>query len=410
MHNFEEIKKIAKKCLKCKNPYCVKGCPLNNPIPEIMTLVEEDKITDACELLFNNTNVAYICSNLCDKEQSCYQNCILNRKNNPVEFYKVEEYLSSFYNKDIFNKIEENNKKAIIIGSGVAGINASILLRKEGYEVTIVEKENRIGGVIHNTMPRFRFDDSILNTYEDIFKHLKIKVLLNTEFSKDILFEDLFKYDICIFAMGTMESKKNFEDNAFVLDAIKVLENCKKGNSDINNKKVIVTGGGNVAMDVARTLIRFKNDVTIVYRRDLENAPSSKHEIELAKDEGVKFKECLSPVSLILEDNNLLAAKFEKTILVEDSTSSRKKFETTGIFENIECDYIVEAIGQNAEYGYLKNKLPEMFNNYGWPIDDCVKLNKTLFMATGDYNLGASSFAKATNHSKNAVRKVLENI
>ena len=410
MKKFEEVKKIAKKCLKCKNPLCVKGCPLNNPIPEILTLIENDNIVDACNKLFENTNVPYICSNLCDKEKSCYGNCVLNKKEDAVPFYIVEEYLSSFYNEDKFIKSKDINKSVVIIGSGVAGINAAIMLSLEGFNVTIVEKENRIGGVINNSLPRFRFDDSILNTYEKILNKLNVNILLNKEFGINLSFEDLLKYDVCIFAMGTMESKLNFEKSEFVIDAIEILSEYKEGIKRINNKKVIVTGGGNVAMDVARTLIRCNNEVTIVYRRDLENAPSSKHEIHLAKNEGVKFLECYSPVSLNVEEDVLKSATFEKTVLVNDPTSSRKKFEKTGIFENIECDYIVEAIGQNADYKYIKTKLPEMFNENGWPIDECIKHENTLFICAGDYNLGASSFARATAHSKKVVRKVLENI
>ena len=410
MDKFQEIKKIAQKCLKCNNPLCVKGCPLNNPIPEILSLIEKENIIEACNLLFSNTNVAYICSNLCDKEKSCYGSCVLNKKGDPVPFYKVEEYLSSFYNEDKFKEHKNTNKNAIVVGSGVAGINSAIKLSEEGFNVTIVEKENKIGGVVNNSLPSFRFDDSVLNVYQNILNDLGVKVLLNKEFGKDILFEDLLKYDVCVFAMGTMISKKNFEDSEFVIDAIEVLSDYKKGLNKINDKKVIVTGGGNVAMDVARTLIRCNNDVTIVYRRDLENAPSSKLEINLAKDEGVKFLECFSPVSLDFEENILKSATFEKTILVNDPTSSRKKFEKTGIFENIQCDYIVEAIGQNADYKYLKEKLPTIFKEDGWPIDGCIKYENTLFICVGDYNLGASSFAKATQHSKTSIRKVLEKI
>ena len=142
MEKFQEVKKIAKKCLKCQNPLCVKGCPLNNPIPEILTLIENDNIVEAYNILFKNSNVPYICSNLCDKEKSCYGNCVLNKKQDAVPFYIVEEYLSSFYNEDKFEKPLTNNKNAIVIGSGVAGINASIMLALEGFNVTIVEKEN----------------------------------------------------------------------------------------------------------------------------------------------------------------------------------------------------------------------------------------------------------------------------
>lgn len=410
MINFEEVKKIAKKCIKCTNPSCVKACPLNNPIPEILKSIENDKLDLAKELLFSNTNIPYICSNLCDKEKSCYGSCVLNKKNDPAPFYLVEEYLSSFYDKGLFIKKSSNNKSAIIIGSGVAGINASIKLAVEGFKVTLIEKENRIGGVINNTLPSFRFDDSILNKYEEILSKLEVNVLLNNELFKDVSFDELLKYDVCLFAMGTQVSKMSFKDSDFSYDALEILAAYKNNKKLIENKKVIVTGGGNVAMDVARVLLRCNNDVTICYRRDMKNAPSSKHEINLAKEEGVKFNECISPVSLIMDNELLKGIKFEKMDLVDDPVSSRKTFVKTGKYEDIACDYLVEAIGQNADYNILKSKLHQMFNEDGWPVNEVIKYQNTLFASIGDYNLGASTFAKAQNNSNEMIRKVLERI
>lgn len=408
MKNLDDIKKIAKNCLKCKNPLCVKACPINNPIPEVLKLVEEGLIDDACHLLFNNTNSSLFCSKLCDVSRSCYGNCVLNNKQKAIPFYEVEEFLAPYYDLKYLDCDDSLTKKSIlIVGSGLSGISLAIDFARSGASVTIVEKDNKIGGVITQSLPNFRFDDSIITKYEDILKALNVKICLNTEFGKDITVDDTKQYDVCVFAMGSSISKSTLGNNEYILNPFDVLNNAKKGITTIQNKKILVIGGGNVAMDVARTLNKASNEVEIVYRRDILNAPASLKEINDCINEGIVFNECLSPVSVVSKQDGFNGLIVEKMELFEDG-SSRKSFKSTGVTFMIDAEYIVEAIGQNCDYDYLKNNLSNLFNESGWIIEDGLKVDSTYYFATGDYLTGASNFANCTNVSKQIYKKVKE--
>ena len=411
MVKYDEVKKIAKKCLKCKNPSCVKGCPLNNPIPEILTLIENDKITEASDLLFSNTLVSGICSKLCDVARTCFGNCILSKKNNGVEFFKVEEYLSDKFNEDYFLPQQKNNSQnAIIFGGGISGIILAIYLSLSNIKVKLIEKENKLGGVITQTLPNFRYDDSIINKYVNILNKLDVDIIYNKEFGRDYKIEDTLKYDICIFAMGTQIVKNSMYNEDYFLNSLDILKKVKRNEDIISNKTILVIGGGNVAMDVARTLNKYDNNVQIVYRRDIENAPASKKEINDAIKEGVVFNECLAPIGFNVINDKLESLQVEKMILVDDPSSNRKMFKGTKEYASINCDYVVWAVGLDADYGYLKEKLPELFNEDGWIKEDGIIKNNVQYYATGDYLTGASNFAKAVNISKQIYKKVVEKL
>ncbi len=410
MKKLEGVKKIAQKCLKCENPLCSKACPLNNPIPLILELIQNDKIEEAKTLLFNNSNATFICSKLCDFKKNCYGNCVLNKKGTPVPFYEVEEYLSSFYSdKYLIKDHKLDGLKIIIFGAGLSGISFAIDASRFGADVTLVEKENRIGGVLYTMLPRFRFDDSVISVYEEILNNLGVKVELNKEFGKDYLIEDTKEYDLCIFANGLDKFKNTLGDSKYLLKSDQILKLAKENKYLIKDKKVLVIGGGNVAMDVARTLNNSNNNVHIVYRRNIENAAASQKEIADAINEGVIFKECVAPVSMNFDCDVLKSLTVEKMNLVDDG-SARLNFVKTGIYEEIFCDYIVEAIGQNGDYEYLKKNLPNLFDESGWIKEEGIKENNTFYFATGDYLTGASSFSNATSVSNKIIRKVIEKL
>lgn len=409
MKNIDDIKKIAKKCLNCKNPSCVKGCPIENPIPEVLKLVLNDEIDEACKVLFANTNGSAICSRLCDINKQCFKNCILTKKNGGVNFSEVEKYLSEYYDLKYLEKSNDIKKeKVAIIGGGISGISTSIDLSKLGYRVTIFEKTSYLGGVIKDSLPEFRFNSSLMSKYEDILKALDIKVEYNKDFGNNLVIDDLKDYKFVILAMGTYLSKSTLSKHTNVLDALTSLELYKQNRLTITNKKVLVIGGGNIALDVARVLKRLNNDVNIVYRRDIDNSPASKEEIMATLKDGVIFRQCLAPIEIILNDNKeLTGLRVEKMNLVKDVNSTRLTFEKTGEYLNIDCDYIVEAIGLNADYIYTKLVYPELFNEKGW-IDEnkyIIKDNQVI-MATGDYLTGASSFVNALRSAKNTVKVV----
>lgn len=410
MKNIEDIKNIAKKCLNCKKPKCVENCPIHNPIPEILTLINKDMFQEASQLLFANSNGSIICSKLCDYEKQCYGNCVLYQKNEGIRFFEVEEYLTSNYQKSFNSNIVKNKASVAIIGAGISGISCAIDLTIQGYDVTIYEKENQIGGVITYSLPNFRFNDTIIDKYQDILFKLGVNIEYNKEWGVNLKIEDLSGFKYIIMALGTYKPKKVLREHPMIKDALSILKAYKKEESIINNKNVLVIGGGNVAMDVARVLKKFNNDVTIVYRRNFKNAPASQKEIINAINEGVKFEECYAPIDIDVDKNYLLTGLIvEKMNLVAELNVKRLTFQKTGKFSKIKADYIVEAVGLDPDYEYTKKVFPELFNEKGW-IDEKMLIikNKQVILATGDYFFGASSFVNALSIAKETVKKVNE--
>lgn len=411
MKKFDEIKEIAQKCLKCQNPSCIKHCPLGNDIPHILEEVANNNIENAKAILLKTTFSSLICAKLCDFKRSCYGGCVLKHsKYGAIPFYEIEDYLASLISaRDFHIKDNQNPKKIAIIGAGISGIMASMLFQMSGHLVTLFEKNDKIGGVITDSLPEFRYNCKDISIYQDILEHLGVNVNLNVELSKNVFIEDLEEFDVILFAMGTVHSKRLFFNQDDIFDGMDILRKSKRNENYLKNRNVVVIGGGNVAMDVARTLIKNENTVTIVYRRDLENAPASQKEINDAIEEGVQFRTLLAPVRPLYENNLLVGLVTEMTKIVEKNDSGRKSFIGTGENIVVTCNAIVEAVGLDADYTYLKAQIPTLFGDNGWIKDDgIIRNNHQIIAACGDYLTGASTFAKASKNALEIVSKILE--
>lgn len=411
---LDNIKNIAQRCLKCKKPLCKEYCPLHNNIPVILNYINNDQIVEAKKELLKTTNMSFICSKLCDHEKSCYGHCALrNTSDGSIAFYEVENYLSSLISESDYEKNNQTKTKSkiAIIGAGVSGINVAIELAKLGLDITIFDKNNQIGGVITDSLPNFRFNDNVVNVLVAILKKLNVEMVFNKEFGNNLNFDDLNDFDYIVFATGTMLSKKIFEDNPFVYDGIKLLEDGKNNIQNINNINILVIGAGNVAMDVSRLLIRSDNKVNIVYRRNIANSPASKKEIEIAIKDGVNFIELRSPKQLVFDKSNkLIGLEVEITELIKDVNSTRLSFKSTGKYETIPCDIVVEALGTNANYDYLKLFIPDLLDENGWPNSKIYQYKNQKVLLTGDYLTGATSFASAVATSNKTIELIKEDI
>lgn len=411
---LDNIKNIAQRCLKCKKPLCKEYCPLHNNIPVILNYINNEQIVEAKKELLKTTNMSFICSKLCDHEKSCYGHCALrNTSDGSIAFYEVENYLSSLISESDYEKNNQTKTKSkiAIIGAGVSGINVAIELAKLGLDITIFDKNNQIGGVITDSLPNFRFNDNVVNVLIAILKKLNVEMVFNKEFGNNLNFDDLNDFDYIVFATGTMLSKKIFEDNPFVYDGIKLLEDGKNNIQNINNTNILVIGAGNVAMDVSRLLIRSDNKVNIVYRRNIANSPASKKEIEMAIKDGVNFIELRSPKQLVFDKSNkLIGLEVEITELIKDGNSTRLSFKSTGKYETIPCDIVVEALGTNANYDYLKSFIPNLLDENGWPNSKIYQYKNKKVLLTGDYLTGATSFASAVATSNKTIELIKEDI
>lgn len=410
MNDFIPLINIAKSCLNCKIANCSKQCALKMPISEITNLVKIEKFEEAAELIFTYNPFPFVTGSLCDFNRKCHSSCVLNKSVGPVLFNQIERELGNkFYEKNFYKNYNNDSLKVAIIGGGIAGLSVAIELIHAGIRPTIFEKNDHLGGVITSSLPQFRF-----NYFEVFKKTLKFiesnsNIFYEKEFGRNLLIDDLKSFDEVVLAIGSMIPRKVLPQN-LVYQAIDLLENEAK-REKIVNKTILVIGCGNVAIDIARTMKRQNNDVKIVYRRDISNSPASKNEIEEAMKEQISFNECLSPVE-IKENVN---SEFKYTLRCEklelfDDGGSRLNFRSTGIFEEIKGDVIIEALGSIVDYEYLKMVYGTIFDEKGYiKVDDNFETEIRGLYVIGDALTGPKDFNSAISagliSSKHIIKK-----
>lgn len=250
----------AKRCLNCKVPQCQKGCPIHTPIPQVIQLMLNGELDKAGWMLFENNPLTTVCSLVCNHENQCEGHCVLGKKGAPVHFSTIENYISSTYSsKMVKGPAEPNGMRVAIIGSGPAGLTIAVLLARKGYQVTIFEGKDKIGGVLRYGIPEFRLPKSVLDDFE--YRHLllkDIKVRPNTTIGGAITIDDLLRDGYKAIFVGTGVWRPNTlhikgETLGHVHFGINYLNNP---DSFHLGERVIVIGAGNSAMDVARTALR----------------------------------------------------------------------------------------------------------------------------------------------------------
>ncbi|MBE6141599.1 MAG: NAD(P)-dependent oxidoreductase [Erysipelotrichaceae bacterium] len=401
----EDILEQAKRCLNCPNPQCVKGCPLSLPIPQMIELISKGEKLEAYKLINDVSPLSGICSIVCDHASQCEGHCIRNRKGEAVTIGAIHRYIAYLDEQYEFNFAKDNGKRVAIIGAGPSGLSASIELRKLGYQVTLYEREPRIGGVPYYGIPNFRLDDKELRKSYDFINKIGVDIRLNTEVS----FNDILdQYDAIYLAIGTQKSKYMgipgedlegvYTSEAFLKD-IKVDHNYSKYEAYQN---VIVVGGGNVAMDVSRTLVRLGKKTTIVYRRSIDEAPCRKDELEDAKEEGVILSFLTNPVKY--EGSN----KLEKATLIKmelgepDESGRRSPVEIKGSEYTIPCDCVILAIGSGIEKEYINNI---ELNRNVVKVDNYHTSNPKVF-AGGDVVTGSNTVVHAVKAGIEAAKEI----
>ena len=249
----------ANRCLNCKKPMCMQGCPIHTPIPMMIKAFKEGNLNEAGEMLFENNPMSMICSLVCNHENQCEGHCVLGRKGEPVHISSIENYVSDTY----FDKMQipcqpKNGKKVAVIGAGPAGITIAILLAKKGYGVTIFDSRDKIGGVLQYGIPAFRLPKSILERYKNKLREIGIKIRPNTTIGGALEIKDLFRdgYQSIFIGTGVWRPKTlgiKGESLGNVHFAIDYLAN--PDSYDLGDHVAII-GMGNSAMDVARTALR----------------------------------------------------------------------------------------------------------------------------------------------------------
>ncbi len=368
----EEAVAEAKRCLKCKKPLCVTGCPIKNFIPQFITEIMNGEYSKAKDILDETTNMSGICSRVCNHEAQCVGHCILNRKNAPIDVGRLERFVSDYDfehgRKELKAPIQFGVSVAIV-GSGPAGIACAKELAKNNVRVTIYEKENFVGGQLIAGIPEYRLNNEIAKREVDELERLGVRVFLNTTIGEDLLLSDLQEdYDYVVLGVGAVKPKElniagvELDGVLQAKDYLKQVSLHRSGLIDSGelaikkNDRVLVVGGGNVAINTSRTSKRFTDDVSIVYRRWREVMPASDFEYKESVHDNIEYLWKRTPLSFVGENGKVIGMK------VMNTNDDKNNFE-----EIIKCDKAIIAIGSDLDRS--------VFNEFG-----DVELNESLFI------------------------------
>jgi len=353
----ELIEKIEH-CLNCKTKPCQVGCPLENDIPAFISYMKEEKYKEAYQILSRTTVLQSICGRICPHESQCQGSCIRRFKTYPTQIGDLEAYIGDMALKENFAFDDEEkisrkkDKKVAVVGSGPAGLTCAAFLARKGYKVTIIEKYDKLGGLLRHGIPEFRLDRNILESAINKIINLGIQVKYNTELGKDIELEELIhEYDAIFLSFGAnIPSKMGIEGEELqgVYGGNELLE--KNLHPNYKGKNVAVIGGGNVAMDCSRIIKHMgAQNVYVIYRRAEKQMPAEKKEIEEAKQEGIEFL-FQNNIVKILGENKVEQIECIKTELVKKEGETR---EVPVDIENsnyqMDIDYVIMAIGAKTE-------------------------------------------------------------
>ena len=393
----------ANLCLGCKNPRCQQGCPIHTNIPEVIRLLKANKLNEAGRMLFENNPLTTVCSLICNHENQCEGHCVRGIKGSPVHFSVIENYISSTYASQMTKgPAEPNGKRVAIIGSGPAGLTIAVILARYGYDVTIFESHDKIGGVLRYGIPEFRLPKTVLDDFE--YRHLRlkdIKVRPNTDVGKALKIDDLFRDGYKAIFIGTGVWRPNTlhikgESLGHVHFAINYLQN-----PDVYHlgNRVVLIGAGNAAMDVARTAIRHGTRHLECFSITRKLAASD-YEASYAKLEGVEFFYNKKPVEIT--DEGVVFRDVEEA---EDGTIT----DLPGTEMLYPADSVIVSISQGPCTTITETTEGLKDNPHGLFVTDEVgRRSRPGIFASGDAVKGARTVVEAVAYSKKVAEAMHE--
>lgn len=388
----ENIRSEALRCLQCKKPKCVEGCPISTEIPEMMKMLLDGQIKDAGKMLFDNNPLSIVCGMVCHHEAQCEGHCILNHKNAPIKIGSVENYISDF-NLDTLNLSKDKKKgKAGIIGSGPAGITIAFILARKGYDVTIFESHDKIGGVMQYGIPDFRLPKIVLEKIKVKLESLGVKIRPNVLIGPVITVDDLFYdgYDSIFIGTGVWNPKKMRIKGESLGHVHYAIDYLKNPNVYDFKGRVTIIGAGNVAMDVARTAIRKgAKEVVILYRKRKEDMPASESEVLYAALDGVQFETRKQPLEIT--DEGII---YQDMILDDE-------WQAVGEKNLFKSDAVIIAVSQAPRSNIVSKAKDIQVNKVGLvqTNSDGHTTRQGVF-ASGDVVTGAKTVVEAVKYSK----------
>ena len=386
----------AKRCLGCKKPLCINGCPIKTNIPEMIRLLLEGQIDKAGEMLFSNNPLSLVCSYVCNHENQCEGHCVLAGTGKAIHVSTIENYISDyFFNFELPKYEGEKRGKAAIIGAGPAGLTISILLARRGFDITIFEARDRIGGVLRYGIPEFRLPKSALDRYKRKLTDMGIKIRPNTIIGQGgLVIDDLFRdgYKAIFIGTGIWKPKSlgiRGESLGHVHFAINYLKNPDV--YDLGNE-LIVIGAGNAAMDVARTAVRKGvRKVTVFFVMGEEQLTASRTEVSYAMIEGVNFEYFKMPAEIT--DEGVI---FCETRLCDGGYEG-----IDGTGRLYKSDSVIVSISQGPRSYIVSTTKGIDTGKSGLLVtDENGETSREGIFASGDVVLGAKTVVEAVSDSK----------
>lgn len=413
MEPIEQIKEKANYCLNCKHKPCQKACPMQTKIPSFIEKLKENNIEEAYKILLDNNIFSSICSAICPQEDQCEGSCTRGIRSTPVDIGNLEYWVNQYAKKNgIRYQIKpcENNKhKVAVIGSGPASLSCAYELAKEGTGVTIFEKEEKLGGILRYGIPPYRLNKQDLDNTINKILSLGIKVQTNCEFGKNINIKSLKAqgYEAIFLGIGAGNSivyslcNENLK-GIYVPDYF--LKEYNKGKKQYNLGKTVVIGGGNVAIDCARTASRLGGDVSILYRRGIENMPARKIEIQEAIEDGVKIVPYTKVIGAKGEKGHITEIECIKTKVIDG-----KAVDLENTNYNMKVDTFIFAIGLSPEKKLLEKEGIALDKGL-IVVDENGKTNLDRVYAGGDVTESKSTVCRAIAAGKKAAKGILEEL
>ena len=413
----KEIEEKSNYCLNCPVKPCSRnGCPLGNNIPGFIKAIKEEDYKKAYEILSETTVLEAICGRICPHTKQCEGSCVRAIKSNSVSIGDLEAFIGDISIKENYkiatevHNSQRKNKKIAIVGGGPSGLTAAAFLLKNGYSVTLYEKYNYLGGLLVHGIPEFRLPKRVVEQTIKKIIDMGLQIKYNQELGKNILLEQLEeKYDAVYLAFGANITAKmgvDGEELHGVFGGNQLLE--KKNHPNYVNKKVAIIGGGNVAMDCARTIKRLgAQEVKVIYRRAEEQMPAENKEIQEAKHEGIEFL-FQNNIVKILGKDKVEQIELIKTELIKKDGEDRKI--PVNILDSnyvIDIDYVVMALGSKPE-DFVKD-LGLQLNKWGYiQIDENNRTSKTKVFAGGDIAGAKGTVAWAARSGRDAAYSIME--